>query len=364
VSFLVGNIRYSRGSGGSGTEAFRIVPMDDPQFTASNPRPALSPAPGGNLKVASFNLLNYFANVDTGAAICGPQSDSNCRGADSAEELARQTEKTVRALQLLDVDIVGLVELENQGNAGLQLLVDALNARGGARAWSFIDTGNVGDDAIRNAFIYDSARVSPVGSFAIIDSTVDVRFNSNRNRPSIAQTFLNSEGGGVVTVVVSHLKSKGSSCDDAGDPDTGDGQANCNDTRTLATAALANWLASDPTGSGDSDVLIIGDLNAYLEEDPVTGLEMAGYSNLLRIFRGSQAYSFVFRGESGALDHALVSASLLPQVTDALEWHINADEPPVLDYNLGFGRNPALFDPTTPYRASDHDPVVIGLQLR
>lgn len=364
VSFLVGNVRYSRGSGGSGTEAYRIVPMDDPQFGANNPRPAGSPAPGGNLKVASFNLLNFFANPDTGAAICGPQGASNCRGANNAGELKRQTQKTVRALQVLDADIVGLIELENQGNTGLQLIVDALNTVSSGRAWSFVDTGNVGDDAIRNAFIYDSVNVSPVGGFAIIDSAVDTRFNSSRNRPSIAQTFRDNTGGGVVTVVVNHLKSKGSSCDDAGDPNIGDGQANCNETRTFATAALANWLASDPTGSGDDDFLIIGDLNAYLEEDPVTELEQAGYSNLLRTFRGSEAYSYVFRGESGALDHALASASLLGQVTDALEWHINADEPPVLDYNLDFGRNPAWFDPTTPYRASDHDPVVIGLQLR
>ena len=78
---------------------------------------------------------------------------------------------------------------------------------------------------------------------------------------------------------------------------------------------------------------------------------------------GLDSYSFVFDGQSGALDHALSSPGLTPQVAGVTEWHINADEPRVLDYNLENGRDPALFDDTTPYRASDHDPLIIGLDL-
>jgi len=165
----------------------------------------------------------------------------------------------------------------------------------------------------------------------------------------------------VLTVAVNHLKSKGSSCDADGDPNLGDGQGNCNMTRTSAAAALADWLASDPTGSGDDDVLIIGDLNAYVEEDPLTAFASAGYTNLL----GAQTdpYSFVFDAQAGALDHAIASSSLVPQVAGTIEWHINADEPSLLDYNLENGRDPNLFDGATPYRASDHDPVVIGINL-
>ena len=108
-------------------------------------------------------------------------------------------------------------------------------------------------------------------------------------------------------------------------------------------------------------MLIIGDLNAYLREDPLTAFASAGYTNLLKPQTG--AYSFSFDGQAGALDHAIVSASLLPQVAETIEWHINADEPRVLDYNLENGRNPDLFDGSTPYRSSDHDPVVIGFEL-
>ena len=130
-------------------------------------------------------------------------------------------------------------------------------------------------------------------------------------------------------------------------------------TRTNAAAALADWLATDPTGSGDDDFLILGDLNAYNREDPLTALTNAGLVNLLD--GATQPYSFSFDAQAGALDHAVASASMASQVVEAIEWHINADEPELHDYNLEFGRDPALFDASTPYRASDHDPVVVGL---
>ena len=169
-------------------------------------------------------------------------------------------------------------------------------------------------------------------------------------------------------MVVNHFKSKGPSgleAGDATDPDSdqGDGQGFWNDTRTDAAAALAAWLAGDPTGVGDPDTLILGDLNAYAEEDPIRALEAAGFTDLAERFLGDDAYGFVFDGQRGQLDYALASRSLLGQVTGATEWHINADEADALDYNLDFGRDPAIFDGTVPFRASDHDPVLVGLDL-
>ena len=126
---------------------------------------------------------------------------------------------------------------------------------------------------------------------------------------------------------------------------------------------MADWLAADPTSSGDAAILVIGDTNSYYLEDPMTALGNAGFVNLVESTAGLDSYSFQFRGRSGALDHALASPSLVTQVAGAIEWHINADEPPLLDYNLEFGRDPGLFDGTTPYRSSDHDPLIIGLDL-
>ena len=192
-------------------------------------------------------------------------------------------------------------------------------------------------------------------------STADPNFIDTKNRPTLAQTFQQNSNGALVTVVVNHLKSKGSDCLDVGDPDTGDGQGNCNITRTKAAIAMVNWLATNPTGAGDTDYLIIGDLNSYAMEDPITAIVNNGYTNLLNSIAG--AYSYVFDGQSGYLDHALASSSLTPQVTGITEWHINADEPIVMDYNMEF-KDPNHVNSLyaiNPFRSSDHDPVIVGL---
>jgi Ca2+-binding RTX toxin-like protein len=171
---------------------------------------------------------------------------------------------------------------------------------------------------------------------------------------------------------VNHLKSKGSGCG-VDDDDTTTGQGNCTLTRTLAAQELASWLASDPTGSGDSDVLIIGDLNSYAKEEPIVALQNAGYSDLVAAFLGAGAYGYVFDGQLGYLDHALANSSLVPQIAGVADWHINADEIPLFDYNddartadeASFEEESdtlPLYEPDE-FRTSDHDPVVIGLSL-
>ena len=148
-------------------------------------------------------------------------------------------------------------------------------------------------------------------------------------------------------------------------------QGNCNLTRTLASQALVDWLAADPTGSGDNDFLIIGDLNAYDKEDPIdavlagsddTLLTADDYNDLLIQFIGEYAYSYVFDGQLGYLDHALANQELLPEVIGTTVWHINADEPDILDYDMTYKQDAqdALYEPNA-YRSSDHDPVIVGL---
>lgn len=362
VTGLVGVLRYSRGAGARGSEGFRLVPTAAPVFESANPRPP-APSVPGTIRVATFNVLNFFTTLDAGRDVCGPSGDLGCRGANSAGEFDRQLAKTVTSVGLLDADVVGLIELENGSGAPLERLVDALNGQAGAGRWDYVDTGAIGTDAIRTGLLYRPDTVAPVGGFAVLDAGVDARFDDTRNRPVPAQTFEVKASGAKLTIAVVHLKSKGSDCDDAGDPDTGDGQGNCSRTRREAARALADWLATDPTGSGDADVLIVGDFNAYPLEDPLAALEDAGYTNLVRSRIGPEAYSFAFDGLAGALDHAFASPSLLPRVAGVAEWHINADEPPVFDYNLDNGRDPALFDPDAPYRTSDHDPLIVGLDL-
>jgi predicted extracellular nuclease len=345
---------------------YRVQPVAAVPFVASNPRTEAPDDVGGNLKVASFNVLNFFNGNGThqeGEAGGFPTE----RGASSLFEFDRQLAKEVSALTAIDADIVGLMELENDAppNSAVEDLVDALNDAAGAGTYAFVDTGVVGTDQIRVALVYRPARVTPVGPHKLLTSEVDPRFDDTRNRPALAQTFVLNQNPVPFTVVVNHLKSKGSGCDDAGDPDTGDGQGPCNLTRTRAAEALLDWLAGDPTASGTSHTLLMGDLNSYTFEDPITALTDGGYRNLVREHGGLGAYSFVFDGQSGYLDHALASPSLAERVTGATDWHINADEPIVLDYNVEFktaAQEGYLYDPG-PYRSSDHDPLVVGLDM-
>ena len=302
-------------------------------FNRVNLRAHPAPAVGGTLKVAGANLLNYFTTLTSAGAVCGPAGGLDCRGADTPAEFARQRAKLVAELSDLDADIVGLMELENNASAAIQDLVSGLNDALGAGTYAYIDTGTIGTDAIRVALIYKPATVTPLGAYAILDSSVDPNFIDTKNRPTLAQTFEQNSNGARFTVAVNHLKSKGSACNDVGDPDANDGQGNCNGTRTAAAQSLVDWLATDPTGSGDPDFLIIGDLNSYAQEDPITAIKSAGYTNLIDAHLGAGGYSYVFDGQTGYLDHALSNPTLTPQVTGVAEWHNNADEPVALDYN-------------------------------
>jgi len=345
----------------------RIQPTRPASYLPLDPRPVRPDPVGGNLKVASFNVLNYFTTLDSDSGTrCGPAADRACRGADNATELTRQRDKLLAALVAIDADVVGLLEIENApSDAPTNDLVRGLNDRLGAGTYAVLATGAIGTDAIRPALIYRPNKVSPQRAHAILDASVDPRFRDIKNRPVLAQTFRDNATGGVFTLAVGHLKSKGSDCSDVGDPDRGDGAGNCNRTRRTAVEALVDWLAKDPTHSGHAAFLVIGDLNAYEKEDPIETLLAAGYRDLLREFVGEDAYSYRFEGQLGSLDYAFASPGLRGAVTGATVWHINADEPDILDYDTTFKRpaQQALYEPNA-YRCSDHDPLIVGLEIR
>ncbi|MFD1716318.1 ExeM/NucH family extracellular endonuclease [Georgenia deserti] len=354
VTGVVGVVDHTYGS-------YRVQPTEYGSYEPANPRPQSAPAVGGSVQVASFNVLNYFLTLDEGQDTCGADRSMECRGADSPEEFERQRASVLSGIAGLDAHVVGLMEMENTpGVEPAADLVAGLNETEGAGTYDYIDTGVLGTDAIRVGMLYQPGVVEPVGDPAVLDSTVDPRFDDTKNRPMLTQTFRELATGEVFTVSVNHLKSKGSACDDGSDPT--DGQGECSVTRTQAAEAIVDYLADDPTGSGDPDQLIIGDLNAYDHEHPIDALVSAGYTDMIKEFGGEHAYSYVFDGMTGYLDHALANENLADQITGAAEWHINADEPDALDYNLDYGRPADLWSPDA-YRSSDHDPVLIGLDL-
>ncbi len=327
-----------------------LHPTAPPRFTSANPRAASPPATGGTVTVAGFNLLNFFTTLGE-------------RGASNPDELARQRAKHVAAISALGADVVGLIELENNGETALLDLVAALNAAAGANTWAHVPDppAGPGDDAIRLGLIYRPAAIQPVGP-AVVDGDPVFR------RPPLAQTF--ETRGERFTVVVNHFKSKSCRNAEGAEKDAGDGQGCWNPLRTRQAHRLLEFVTRLQTASGDGDVVVIGDLNAYGAEDPIRALTAGGLiDHIAAHVPPAERYSYVYRGLAGYLDHALTTPSLAGRVAGAGFWHINADEPTFLDYKRvpsaplrGDVPLAPLYRPD-PYRSSDHDPVLIGLEF-
>ncbi len=337
-----------------GFSLYRLQPTETITFARTNPRPPAPANVGGDVQVASFNTLNYFTTL--------ADDNPNARGANDANEFQRQQAKEVAAILGIDADVLGLMEVENNGATAIGSLVDALNATAGAGTYAYITEpaisppnefgGTFGTDAIKVAIIYKPAVVTPVGA---AQTSADPIFD----RPPLIQGFQRVAGSESFTVVVNHFKSKNCAAGSApGDTDQGDGQSCFNARRVLQAEKLVSVLDTLDT----PNTLVIGDLNAYTEEDPIHVLEDAGYLGLSETFvPAASRYSFVFDGFSGELDHGLAAPELADNVTGATIWHINADEPLILDYNTEFNP-PGLYQPNA-YRTSDHDPLIIGLDL-
>lgn len=353
---------------GYGFNVYRLRPVGTPVYdSSSNPRTAAPQTERGNLRIANFNVENLFTTLNVSGNSCGPNALA-CRGATTVSELERQLAKTVSALLAIDADMVALIEVENDADdSTLQLLVERLNQLDLRADWDYVATGSVGTDAIKPAFIFRRGSVVPQGAFAVLDESADADFDTSRQRPALAQSFVTAEGAAFTAVAV-HLRAKSCSSSATGaDADSGDGQSCWNQWRSHAAAALGRWLATDPTGIADPDYVIMGDFNAYAKEDPMRILENAGFVNVA-VLNEEPEYSYTFMGEAGSLDHAMVSSSLLSQVVAAAPWHINADE--IVNFNYSEANlasnlpKPASFYNADPFRTADHDPLIIELQLQ
>jgi uncharacterized protein len=345
------------GSSTSGALAYTVQPTVAPVLVRALPRPATPPAVGGNIRVASANVLNFFTTFVNGQSVPGgsPTCLTGCRGANDANEFARQRSKILASLSTLNADVVGLMEIQNNGNFAVQNLVDGLNAILGANTYAAapLPAAGTGTDAIRVALIYKPARLGLVGA-----SMSDT--NNVNSRPTFAQGFV-APNGEKFAVMVNHLKSKGG-CGTGANADQGDLQGCHNQTRRDQAARLLAWLPTVQAATGTPDVLLIGDMNAYAKEDPINDLTNGGIVDLVSLFDPAD-YSYVFDANAGRLDHGLGTASIAPKISGATSWHINADEPEWIDYNTEdkVAGNDA-YQPNA-FRSSDHDPLIIGINL-
>ncbi|PJI93839.1 ExeM/NucH family extracellular endonuclease [Luteimicrobium subarcticum] len=339
-----------------------------------------TPAPtvAGNLHVSSFNVLNYFTTTGDQLTGCTYYKDragnpitvsGGCaaRGAANAENLQRQQTKIVHAINGLGADVVSLEEIENSlttaglaRDASLAQLVDALNADAGAGTWKYVPsptTVPTGEDVIRVAFIYKPAVVAPIGDSKILvgASAFDLA------REPLAQTWRPVGGTKAddVVVISNHFKSKSADASaPPGDLDSGDGQGAFNATRVAEAHALLDFESSFAAAAGTDKVLMVGDFNAYGQEDPVKVLTDAGFTDL-GATTGKQTY--LFGGYVGSLDHAFASPALA-KVAQADVWNINSVEPIANEYSRYNYNVSNLYD-TTAFRSSDHDPILVGLDL-
>ncbi|MDO8147292.1 ExeM/NucH family extracellular endonuclease [Isoptericola sp. b515] len=360
----------------TGDDAAGVQPATFENTRESSPQDV-----GGDLQVATFNVLNYFTTTGDQLDGCSFYTDregnpitvrSGClaRGAADAENLERQETKIVAAISGLGADVVALEEVENSAAFGkdrdqaLSDLVDALNAADGAGTWAFVPSPAelpADEDVIRNAFIYRTAGAEPVGASRILTDAPEAFQNA---REPLAQVFQPAGGKDKapvddVVVITNHFKSKGSLGPWPGDVDAGDGQGRNNESRVRQATALVDFADEVASDARTDRVLLVGDFNAYEQEDPIMVLADAGYTDLGPT---TGKYTYNYDGQVGSLDHVLASEGALEDLAGADIWNINAYEPVANEYSR-YNNNVTILYDESPFRSSDHDPLLVGLDL-
>lgn len=313
---------------------------------------SITPPKAGQLRLASFNIDNYFNGDGRGGGF------PTARAAKNPEQLQRQGLKLGQTIARIDAHIIGIAELENDGYAkesALSALVNASNAFT-QTAYQFVKLKEErnGRDVISVGILYRPDLVQPKGDALTLSRAPF----GTLNRSPLAQMFQVNHSQTNLMVIMNHFKSK--NCTGAKGPDTDhqDGQACFNATRVAAAKELAAWARSIST---TPNIVLLGDFNSYAQEDPVQTLRDAGFSHAI----AAENYSFVYQGQAGTLDYAFYSQSLAPFVVNTGIWHINADEPASSGYLFACKSGDGLPEckSDTVYRSSDHDPVYIDIRI-
>ncbi len=323
VTGLTGVLHYAYGE-------YRLEPAAEVPITPED-RPSV-PSVGGDIRAASLNVLNYFITLGDW-------------GAQNANELGRQRTKLVAAIQAMNADVLALCEVENADAAWMDLLA-GVNAAMGEDTYSAMEENGFGNGT-RTVIFYKPSTLLPITPLYSINTSIF-------QRPHLTQGFELIGGGGRFLFSTMHLRSK--LCDNASglNLDLGDGQGCFNDNRRAQAAALVAHWEGLRNSTGIPAQLMMGDYNAYSQEDPLDALRASG----LQEFVVEGDHSYVYQGRSGSLDHAFGTSEVSTAVTGLAVWHINSDEPAALDYS---DANSSRYQPNA-YRCSDHDPVLVGLQ--
>ena len=288
------------------------------------------------LLVCAMNCEYYLTEQYSSTSSMGPNSD---------EEHQKQRTKISKALAKIGADIYGLVEIQ-QGQGALKEIAQDLTTKTG-HTYTYVDDGTSANGTYtKSGYVYRTDKVETYGELVNINAIVGYRKK--------IQGFTEKSTGERFLFSLNHFKAK-SGNGSGSNADQGDGQGSYNASRVQEAQAVLAQYSTSRNQLRDSDILIMGDLNAYAKEDPITTLREGGMIDLHRAFHADSSYSYTFHGQAGYLDHALCNSTLYPQVTGMVAYHINSDESDSYTYDKS--------SDLTMFRCSDHDPVLVGLCL-
>ena len=293
--------------------------------------------------MASANVLNFFTTFTNGGDAWGRTGQgctigsttraSNCRGADNMAEFVRQRDKIVTSLTAVNADVVGLMEIQNNGDIAVTYLVEQLNATMGAGTYAVVPKpAATGTDAIRVAMIYKPKSLSLVGAALSDGDSVN---NRAADRPDL-------QGGQRRQVLAGR------------EPPEVEGRLRWLDaaaTPTAATARAAGTPAASNRPQRLRDVFPAasrgrrqrpgragrGRHERVRHGRPDPPAERGRLRQRNRALRASRT---AFRIRTCSAARAVTSTThwqahaLSAQVAGVTEWHNNADEPETIDYNL------------------------------
>ena len=130
---------------------YTITPTTTPVFQG-NPRPtAVTNLGNYNLKICSFNLRLYLTS-----------GYGNGYGPDNEADAEKQHNKIMKALEAIDADIFGLIEVQ-QGQDALAKITNSLNALNNGKHYSYIDDGTkVSGTFTKVGFVYRDDLLEPL----------------------------------------------------------------------------------------------------------------------------------------------------------------------------------------------------------
>merc|ERR1712071_723959 len=188
-------------------------------------------------------------------------------------------------------------------------------------------------------------------------------FNGGSLSP-FAVTLLHKNTTNSLTIVVNDFVSRDNVNGSANgaDNDSGDGAGYFNLMRTLSSEALIHWINTDSFFTKSDVIVIVGDMNSYKMESPITYLVENGFENVV----GSESeyeYSYQSDCQFGTLDYALVSNLSLEYVSGAAIWNVNSNELDLIEYAADLDNATVLLNASIPERFSDHDVLLLSFDL-